>query len=198
MGANEEGISMVSFNRITVILLALAVLGAAVVTILITTGTLGLNNLPDGWFEPQIRWLAEASGGMKAIVVTAAVLVALAVFSIMVAEMVSSRRQLRFLVSSQQEGTTTITRESVRSLAEHVGEGISGIDGVECRVGEKDNGLMIACTAQVAMGASLPELSNQLRADIKRMAEELTGLPVNSVDVDLRYPRAKAQHLAVR
>ncbi len=189
---------MVYFNRIAVILVALAVLGAAVVTILITAGTLGLENLPDGWFEPQIRWLAEASGGMKAIVVTAAVLVALAMFSIIVAELVSSRRELRFLVSSQKEGATTVTRDSVRSLVEHVGGEISGIDGVECRVGEKDNGLMIACTARVAMGASLPEVSNQLRSDIKRMAEQLTGLPVNSVDVDLRYPRAKAQHLAVR
>ena len=189
---------MGSFNRIVVILLMLAVMGAAVVTILIVAGTLGLNNLPDGWLEPQIRWLAEASGGMKAIVVTAAVLVALAMFSITVAELASTRRELRLLVSSQQEGATTITRDSVRSLAEHVARAISGIDDVECRVGEKNNGLMIACTARVAMGASLPELSNQLRSDIKRMAEELTGLPVNSVDVDLRYQPAKAQHLAVR
>ena len=186
------------FNRTVVILLALAMGGAAVVTVLIVAGTLGLNNLPGGWFEPQIQWLADASGGMKAVVITVSVLVALSMLLLSVAELRVRGREVRFLISSQDEGTATVTRSSVRSLVQHVGKGIRSINDIECQVGEKDNGLAIVCTASVAMGANLPELGNQLRSDVKRLAEELTGLPVKHVAVNFHYERAKSQRLAVR
>ena len=186
------------FNRTVVILLALAIGGSAVVTVLVVAGTLGLNNLPGGWFEPQIQWLADASGGMKALVVTVSVFVALSMLVLVIAELRIRGREVRFLISSEDEGTATVTRSSVRSLVRHVGKGIRSINDIECRVGEKDNGLAIVCTASVAMGANLPELGNQLRSDVKRLAEELTGLPVKHVAVNFRYERAKSQRLAVR
>jgi uncharacterized alkaline shock family protein YloU len=186
------------FNRTVVILLALAIGGAAVVTVLLVAGTLGFNNLPGGWFEPQIEWLADASGGLKALVVTVSVFAALIMLLLAVAELRVRGREARFLISSQDEGTATVTRSSVRSLVQHVGKGIRSINDIECRVGEKDNGLAIVCTASVAMGANLPELGNQLRSDVKRLAEELTGLPVKHVAVNFRYERAKSQRLAVR
>jgi len=189
---------MVYFNRVVVILMALAIMGAAIVTILITAGTLGLGNLPDAWLEPQIQWLADASGGMRVLVVAVSVIVAMLMLTVVLRELAFSRREAHFVVSTQQEGATTVTRESVRSLAEHVGGGIRGVHDVQCVVGEEDNGLTIACRAWVAMGASLPEVSSQLRSDIKRVAEEVTGLSVNSIDVDLRYARNKRQHLAVQ
>jgi hypothetical protein len=186
------------FNRTVVILLALAIGGAAVVTVLVAAGTLGPNNLPAGWFEPQIQWLADASGGMKALVVTVSVFVALSMLVLAVAELRIRGREVRFLISSQDEGMATVTKGSVRSLVQHVGKGIRNINDIECRVGEKDNGLAIVCTAWVTMGASLPELSNQLRSDVKRLGEELTGLPVKHIDLNFRYERAKSQRLAVR
>jgi uncharacterized alkaline shock family protein YloU len=81
---------------------------------------------------------------------------------------------------------------------QHVGKGIRNINDIECRVGEEENSLVIACTAWVTMGANLSELSSQLRSDVKRLAEELTGLPVKRVDVNFRYERAKSQRLSVR
>jgi hypothetical protein len=186
------------FNRTVVILLTLAIGGAAVVTVLIVAGTLGLNNLPGGWFEPQIQWLADASGGLKALVVAVSVFVALSMLLLCVAELRVRGREVRFLISSQEEGRATVTRSSVRSLVQHVGKGIRSINDIECRVGEKDNGLAIVCTAWVAMGANLPELSSQLRSDVKKLGEELTGLPVKHIDLNFRYERAKSQRLAVR
>jgi uncharacterized alkaline shock family protein YloU len=185
-------------NRTVVILLALAIGGAAVVTILVVAGTLGLNNLPAGWFESQITWLADASGGMKALVVTASILVTLSMLALVFAELRIRGREVRFLISTQEEGTATVTRDSVRSLVQHVGKGIRNINDIECRVGEEENSLVIACTAWVTMGANLSELSSQLRSDVKRLAEELTGLPVKRVDVNFRYERAKSQRLSVR
>ena len=190
---------MESLNRFIVILLALAIGGAAVVAILVTVGTLGSDNLPAGWFEPQIEWLSEASGSTLAIVVAVSVAVALLMLGLIVAELVTlGRNNHRFVVSSEQGGATTVTGESVRSLAEHVGREVRGVNNVQCRVGEKEDGMAIACTAWVDLGSSLPDLSRQLRDDIRRVAEETTGLPVNSLDVDLRYQRARLQHLALR
>jgi uncharacterized alkaline shock family protein YloU len=186
------------FNRTVTIVLGLAIIGASEMAILIASGTLGLDNLPRGWFEPQIEWLANASGGMKAIVATVSFFVMLSMLMIIIAELRTRGREVRFLISSQDNGMTTVTRDSVRSLVQHIGKGIRNINDIECRVTEKDNGLAIMCIAWVTMGSNLPELSSELQSDIKRLGEELTGLPVKHVDVDLRYERAKSQRLAVR
>lgn len=189
---------MDSFNRFIVILLALAIGGAAVVAVLVTVGVLGVDNLPTGWFEPQIQWLSDASGTTLAIVVAISVAVAVLMLALILAELATLGRDHRFVVSSEQGGATTVSGESVRSLAEHVAGDVRGVNNVQCRVGERENGMSIACTAWVDLGSSLPDLSRQIRDDVKRVAEETTGLPVTSMDVDLRYQRTRAQHLALR
>jgi len=77
---------MASFNRASTLLLAIAIMGAAIVTVLITAGSIGATALPDGWLEPQIQWLADSSGGTQILVVTVSVLVAVLMLAVIVGE----------------------------------------------------------------------------------------------------------------
>lgn len=68
------------------ILLAIVIMGAAIVTVLITAGSIGANALPEGWLEPQIRWLADSSGGTQVLVVTVSILVAVLMLAVILGE----------------------------------------------------------------------------------------------------------------
>ena len=185
-------------NRGIVILLALGIIAVAVITVLVATDVMSPGDFPEEWFEPQIQEVADTEGCEKAAVIAVAVVVALILLVVLRFELVPRHRDIRLLISSTGEGVSTISQDSVCALAESIGASIHSVSDIRCDVIPQQGAIIISCHASVTMGTNLAELCQELQADIKRLVEQLTGLPVSRVDVRTKYEPAKSKRLAVR
>jgi uncharacterized alkaline shock family protein YloU len=78
---------------------------------------------------------------------------------------------------------------AVGSVAQRVGIGESRTQGVSVEVGEKE--AAVDLTIVVEYGESIPKLSQQIRENVTRRIEGITGLVVTEVNVtvnDLHFP----------
>ena len=183
------------WNRLLVSVVALVVLAAAVITLLVAGDRVDPDVLPDRWFEAQLTDVATSSGSDLALNVAVATIVAVAMFFLLLLEIIPMRpmRRLKALpIPSTDQGTATIDPTSVRLLAEGTGAGSRNVRGVRCSVEQTPGGpLVIRCRATVALGANVPEVSAELQSKIKEQIEQLTGLRVAQVDVRVTYESGK-------
>ena len=188
---------MSAFNRVVALIVALVVLAGAVITLLVATGINNPGTYP--WFESQLQRVADATGGSAAAIVAVSVIIALVMIALFILEAIPFRKPVPLLVSTKEEGTTTISKESVCILAEKAAAAVHGVHDVRCGIGEKVGGLVISCQVSVALGSNIPELSAELKNKVKDSVEQLTGLPVTLVDVETKYGRpVQAKRLGVR
>ncbi len=81
------------------------------------------------------------------------------------------------------------TARAVGSVAQRVGIGDQRSQGVSVEVGEKE--AAVDLTIVVEYGESIPKLSQQIRDNVTRRIEGITGLAVTEVNVtvnDLHFP----------
>jgi len=81
------------------------------------------------------------------------------------------------------------TARAVGSVAQRVGLGDQHSQGVSVEVGEKE--AAVDLTIVVEYGESIPKLSQQIRDNVTRRIEGITGLAVTEVNVtvnDLHFP----------
>ena len=81
------------------------------------------------------------------------------------------------------------TARAVGSVAQRVGLGDQRTQGVSVEVGEKE--AAVDLTIVVEYGESIPKLSQQIRENVTRRIEGITGLVVTEVNVtvnDLHFP----------
>jgi uncharacterized alkaline shock family protein YloU len=81
------------------------------------------------------------------------------------------------------------TARAVGSVAQRVGIGDQRSQGVSVEVGEKEAAVDV--TIVVEYGESIPKLSQQIRDNVTRRIEGITGLAVTEVNVtvnDLHFP----------
>ncbi|MDY6834357.1 MAG: alkaline shock response membrane anchor protein AmaP [Chloroflexota bacterium] len=185
-------------NRGIAILLSLAIIIGTVVVIFVASGDVDPADLPEGMFRPQIEDVSDASSGSKAIIITASIAIFLVMLGLLYLELRPVGRQRRLLISSGEEGVTTITEGSIEDLADNISEGMREVRHIKCRIALEKEGLMIRCNTSVKMGTNLPELCAELQSNIKMRVEEVTGLPVASVSINARYERAEGKRLAAR
>lgn len=188
---------MSAFNRVVVVIVALVILAGAIITLLVTTGAATPDVLPYGWFESTLEKAADASGGDAAAVIVVSVIIALGMITLLSFEFIPLRKRVPLLVSSTEEGITTIDQESVRVLAEKTAATGRNVRNAECSIRAKTQGLAISCRASVALGSNIPEVSAELKSKIKEAVERSTGLPVAEVDVKAKYETVEAKRLAV-
>lgn len=186
-----------------VMIISLVIFAIAVIVLLVAIDVACPCLLASDWFEGELERVDAATGGEAAAIIAICVLVALAMITLMLVELVSFRRlvSLRrpvfFLISSTEEGIAAVDKESICQLAETTVTTFHNIRDVKCKVREKANVLAISCRIRVALGTNIPELSTELQTKIKDSVERLTGLEVGQVDVKSRYESAKSKRLAV-
>ena len=177
-------------------IVALVVLAGAVITLIVTAGATTPSSY--GWFESALQRAADATGGNAAAIIAVGVIIALGMVALLLFELIPVRKAAPLLISSTEEGVTTIDQDSVRLLAEKTAtSAVSNVRDIRCVVGEKAGGLTISCRASVALGSNIPEVGAELQNKVKDAVEKLTGLPVVKVDVKAKYETVKAR-LAVR
>lgn len=182
---------MRGFNRAVATLLILAILAAALITLLVSIGV--SDPARYGFFSQPLQRLAEAGGAEAATIVVGSIVIALLMLVVLRFELAPNRHGSSLLVSSGNGGVTTIDEGSVRILSEKVALTVRDLRGVRCGVRERQGGLIITCLAAVALGSNIPEVSSQVQAKVKEAVEKLTGLPVVSVNVKAHYGRTEAK-----
>jgi len=185
-------------NRIVVVVVAIVILIAAVVTTLVAAELSPPDILPHGWFEPQLQWAAAARADGAVSIVVISIIVAVGMVAILLFEIAPMRTPAQLLISSAEDGTTTIDVESVCILAESTGATIRSVRDIECSLKEGTEGLTILCRASVVLGSNIVEVSTELQGRIKEAIEDLTSLPVARVDVRVKHEAVEARKMAVR
>lgn len=186
------------FNRAIVVIVAVVILAAAVITLLVAAGVVTPDVLPYEWFESQLQTVADATGGSLAAIIAISVIIALGMIVLLFFEFTPSGKPVSLVISSTENGVITIDVESVCVLAEHTAASARGVHRVRCRVKESAGGLLISCRASLALGSNILEIGADLRSKIKEVVEQLTGLPVEQVDIRTRYEPREAKRLALR
>lgn len=187
---------MTVFNRSVMVVVALVLLAGALVTLLVATGA----TAPDGygWFSFILQKAADADGAGLAATIVLAVIIALGMLALLFFELALSRPPVPLLISSSEEGVTTINQESVCVLAEKTAATIHNVRDVHCSVGDKVGGLVISCQAIVSLASNVPEVCTELQGKVKEDIEKLTGLPVAQINVKTKYESSDAKRLTVR
>jgi hypothetical protein len=184
------------FNRVVVVVIVLLILAGAVITLLAAAGA----STPDifSYFEAQLQAVADATGSTAVIIIVISVLVALAMFAILIVELNPLREPHPLLVSSTEEGSVTIDLSSICMLAEKTASLIHNVQHVKCYTKETSGGLIISCRPSVLLSTNLVEVGTELQSSIKESVEELTGLSIAHVDIKIKYQPVDARRLAVR
>jgi hypothetical protein len=186
-----------AFNRLIVILLALAILAGAIVTIGVAVHAWSVDVLL-GWFEPQFGVVADATAPTRVSIIAIAAIVGAAMIGVVLTELVPTRTSIVHTLSVTAEGTATIENESLCLLAERTGETVHGVIDLHCFVREQNGALVIRGKAIVALGANLLEVNPEMKSRIREGIEQLTGLKVESINLKFRYQSDKRGRVSVR
>ena len=185
------------FNRLLVILAALAILAGAVVTIGVAAQAWPPEILY-GWFAPQLKLAAESATGVRVAIIALGCIAGVGMFALLIAELLPLRTTMLHTLSVTDQGTATIENESLCLLAERTGETVHGVNDVQCFIRERDEGLIVKCDARVALGANLLEVNPEMKAKVQEAIQQLTGLAVDRVDIKFRFQADKRGHVSVR
>ena len=185
-------------NRIIAIIVALAILAGAVYVILVTVGAVSVDAVPTDWFDDPLGRAEETSGGTQAAIVALSVVVALLMLVLLFFELNPPRRENTLLISSTEEGTVRVNRDSVELLADKTAVGARGVRDASCRVGKRQLGLAIRCRASLALGSSIPDVTSEIQGTVKEAIEHFSGLAVEQVNVKAKYEKAEAGRMALR
>ena len=186
------------FNRVVVVIASLIILVGAVITLVVAAGLNTPDVLPQGWFQSQLQAVADATGGSVAGIIAVSVVVVIGMISILLFEFKPMHQPAYLLISSTEEGVTTIDRDSVCLLAERTAINVHSVHSIKCNIIEKTEGLIIPCRPSVALGSDVVEVGAELQTKIKEAVERLTSLNVARIDVKIKYEPVEAKRLAVR
>lgn len=174
------------FNRVLVVLLAVALLVGAVAVVLVALGAARPADLaPAPWFADRLTPFTDLDA--RAWNWTAGVCLALVVGAglLLVLELRPGRREEpRLTLKRDALGVVTVTRSGVRRVVDREAGLVPGVMEVRSRVEEGDRGLRVACRVAVDPTADIPALTEALRERVKAALEHTVGRPVAEVRVD--------------
>lgn len=185
------------FNRMLAVIVALAILAGAVVTIGVAVQAWPTGILL-GWFQPQLQMAADAPGTTRVAIVALGAIAAVGMLALLIAEVLPLRESIVHTLSATDQGTATIENDSLCLLAERTAETVHGARDVRCMVRERQEGLKVSCHADIALGSNLLEINPEMKSKVREALQQLTGLTVAQVDVKYKYQSDKRGHVSVR
>ena len=200
------------WNRVIISLVALLVVAAAIVTLLVAVEAVAPDFLPggsarqppDAWFYPQLKGVADFSGGAQVITIAVSIATAVVVAAFLLLELRRLRRREALLpISSTPDGALSIEVSSVRLLAERTGIANRNISSLRCRLRMRKRpppggpaSIIIVCYPRVILGTNVQEVRDDLQTRIKDTVQGLTGLNVLQINVvRVRYDRSDDSRL---
>jgi len=173
-------------NRILAVILFLAFIAAAVVSIIFLLGY--TIPLPEATFSQPVTYLQNLSGWYVVAAVAAAVAFIIFVLYLIGLEFTAGRPERTLLLSSNDQGTIVVNKESVESFAEKVSRQESAqVRDVNCRVRQKREGLLIVCFPTLRPGTNMGSVNPRIQTRVKEAIQNLLGLPVLDVKIHARY-----------
>jgi uncharacterized alkaline shock family protein YloU len=181
-------VNMDAFNRLLVVLLALAVLAAAVAIFLVAADISKPSAVaPDGWLQDQLREIDQLGGDRKAASIASAVAGAVVAVILLILQALPVIRVERLVVADIDGKDFGIYRESIESLIERAGVEIEGVTAVRSALRQTPEGLQINCLAMLEPTAKMPEVGADLQTKVKDVVESMAGVTVAEVRMKLRY-----------
>ena len=179
---------MDAFNRLLVVVLALAVLAAAVVIFLVAADISKPSAVaPDGWLQDQLREIDQLGGNRKAASIASVVAAGIVAVILLILQTLPVIRVERLVVADIDGKDFGIYRDSIELLVERVGTEIEGVRAVRSALRQTPEGLRINCMAMLEPSAKMPEVGAELQTKVKAAVESMAGVTVAEVRMKLRY-----------
>ncbi len=175
------------FNRLVLILLALALLVSASAVLLTTVGVAQpAQAAPAGqWFVDRLTPFVQLDPSLWGLaVVVCAALIVLALVLLVVELRVRSRANRRLTLKQDDLGRVTVALDGVRELVDREACRVAGVNRARSEVRPEPTGLQIDCQVSVDPASNLPEMTGELRTRLKAAVEHHVGLAVTQVSVD--------------
>jgi hypothetical protein len=177
-----------AFNRLIVVLLALAVMAAAIGVFLIVADLVSPNDvMADNWLRDQLRELDRLPGARGAATIASTVAAAVAAALVLVLESLPLWRRERLFAADAEGKTFRMDAYSVRQVIERAGTEVAGVKETEAELRGSSEGLQIRCRVTLDSSASMREAGPELHQQIKAAVERMTGVQVADVQLKLEY-----------
>lgn len=189
---------MDAFNRLLIVVLALAVVASAVVIFLVAADISRPSAMaPDGWLQDQLREIDRLGGDRKAASIASAVAAGVVAVVLLILQALPLVRAEKLVVADIGGKDFGIYRDSIESLIERAGVEIEGVTAVRSALRQTPEGLRINCLAMLEPSAKMPEVGAELQTKVKDVVESMAGVTVAEVRMKLRYgvpePKQKQQ-----
>ena len=176
---------MSTFNRLLAVLVFLVLIAILVGAIAAMFGY-GFEFL-DGYLINEIEYL-NSLGGWQLVLGTAVAILLIFMFLFLIyLEIPRSADGKRVRLSSDESGIITVSQESLERYAETVGLQIAQVRDMKCRIRQTEKGLKIKCRPALLIGTSVSTLSPEIQRLVSQAINEVTGIPVISVNIKARY-----------
>lgn len=188
-------------NGLLVTLSALASIAVGVLILLIVTGTLSPQSIPQTVLSQEFNNMAEHAGGLwwrDVGIGIGLVLVGLIILVLETRIIARTSSSGMVLLSSDLSGTVRMSIDSIAQLAQRTAQGNRDVRSVRCRVNVTPGGLVINCVAGLRMGADVPAVTAEMQQNIREVVERLTSLSVIDVPVRARYQGNRDQPVLTR
>lgn len=173
------------FNRFIAVLVSLVVIGALVIAIMAMYGMeLGFFN---GYLSQEIDYLGSLEGWRLVAGTAAAVFLILVFLFIIYFEIRRLPEKENILISSNENGLITMSRESLEKYAKVMGLQIAQVRDIRCNIWQTDKGLKVNCHPILLTGAQVQDQAPEIREQIAQTITNVTGIPVIKISVKARY-----------
>lgn len=186
------------FNRLLALVFFLAVLAAAILTILLVLDVLVTPDVVrQAWpYAPVVsitRDVTRLPSNVRPIVIGCAAAVGVLSIIALIAELRPPRRRPTgpVLLRATGPGGTEVTNAALTALAEYSAGGVPGVEGVRTRVYTYPAALDVQCRATVAPDVDLAAAGPHLAHAMADALGQATGLPMRGVHTRavVQYPR---------
>lgn len=176
------------FNRLLIVVLALAVLASAVVIFLVAADIVKPSAVaPNGWLQDQLREIDRLGGDRRTASIASVVAAGVVALVLLILEALSVLRVERLAVADIGGKDFGIYHDSIKLLVERAGGEIEGVRAVRSALRRTPEGLRISCLAMLDPSVKMPEVGAELQTKVKDAVEGMAGVTVAEVRVKLRY-----------
>jgi hypothetical protein len=174
------------FNRVVAIILFLAFIAAAAVSIITLAGY--ILTIPGSILNQQVAFLRSLSGWERAAAIAAAVAFIAFIAYLIWLEFTVGHPEKTLLLNSNDQGTIYVNRNTVEKFAEKIGRQESAqVTEIHCHVKQKRKGILIDCVPTLRLGTNMNSVNPRIQSRVKETVQNLLGLPVIDVKIRARY-----------
>ncbi len=155
-----------------------------------------------GNYLQEIRNYLGGLSGWQVVAGTAAGIFLILVFlAILIMEFPrGTTEESSFLLSSDDGGVVTISRDSLEKYTESVGREVAQVRDIHCHIGQGEDGFRVRCEPLLSSGTNVKDQVPQLQERVRHAVESTTGVNVANVTIKAKYEspdKRAAEHVTL-